>query len=105
QVNDVTGLREGDALYFRSFKTLLSDQRGDPFLGPILDDLEAYDNVIANLVDRTALARYMVWDVTVDGDQKVIEKFIRERGGTHTPKSGSVEVHNKGVIWEPKFAT
>ncbi len=102
QVDDLTGLRQGQALFWPSFRALLSDQRGDPFLAPILDDLDSFDTVLSNLVDRTALARYMVWDVEVDGDQTVIEKFIHDRGGTHVPRSGSIEVHNKGVAWKPQ---
>jgi len=104
QVDDLTGLRTGDCQFWRSFNALVSDQRGDPFLMPILDDLDSYDTVLNNLVDRTALARYMVWDVEVDGDQKQVEKFVRDRGGQHVPKSGSVEVHNKSVQWKPTFA-
>jgi len=104
QSDDLTGLRTGDCQYWRSFNTLVSDQRGDPFLMPVLDDLDSFDTVLNNLVDRTALARYMVWDVEVDGDQKQVEKFVRDRGGAHVPKSGSVEVHNKGVKWTPTFA-
>ena len=103
QVDDLTGLRDGEAIYWRSFRTLVSDQRGDPFLGPILDDLDSFDTVLNNLVDRTALMRYMVWDVEVDGDQKMVEKFVRDRGGTHVPRSGSIEVHNKSVQWKPTF--
>jgi hypothetical protein len=104
QVDDVTGLRSGDVQFWKTFQALLSDQRGDPFLMPILDDLDNYDVVLSNLVDRTALARYMVWDVTVDGDEKQIEKFLRDRGGSHVPRSGSIEVHNKSVEWTPRFA-
>ena len=58
-----------------------ADQRGDPFLSPLLDDLDSFDAVLNNLVDRTALTRYMVWDVKVDGDDKVIEKYISDEGG------------------------
>lgn len=104
QVDDITGLRNGDVQYWRSFQSLLSDQRGDPFLMPILDDLDNYDTVLSNLVDRTALARYLVWDVTVDGDKKMIDEYLKERGGLHVPRSGSMEVHNKSVTWEPKTA-
>lgn len=102
QVDDVTGLREGNALFFADFNALPSDQRGDPFLSPLLDDLDSYDTVLNNLVDRTALARYMVWDVEVDGDDKVIEKYLKDRGGTHVPRSGAMEVHNKSVQWKPQ---
>jgi hypothetical protein len=101
-VDDVTGLRAGDVQFFADFNALVSDQRGDPFLSPLLDDLDSFDTVLNNLVDRTALARYLVWDVTVDGDQKVIDEYLKARGGQHVPKSGAMEVHNKAVEWKPQ---
>ena len=101
-VNDSTGLREGQAMLWTPFKALLSDRRGMPFLSPVLDWLDNYDQVLSNLIDRTALARYLVWDVTVDGDQTAVDDFVKRRGGTHVPRSGTVEVHNKSVDWEPK---
>ncbi|GAA4626632.1 hypothetical protein GCM10023196_035650 [Actinoallomurus vinaceus] len=102
EVNDFTGLREGQAQFWASFKTLDTDVRGYSFLGPILDQLDSYDTVLSNLIDRTALARYMVWDVTVEGGQDEVDKFVAGRRGTHIPPSGSVEVHNAAVKWEPK---
>lgn len=101
-VDDVTGLRQGDVQFFADFNALVSDQRGDPFLSPLLDDLDSFDTVLNNLVDRTALARYLVWDVTVDGDDKTIEDYLKSRGGTHVPRSGAMEVHNKAVEWKPQ---
>jgi hypothetical protein len=61
--------------------------------------------VLSNLIDRTALARYLVWDVTVQGGQTEVDAFVAARGGTHVPRSGSVEVHNASVTWEPKTAS
>lgn len=104
QVNDMSGLRTGQAGFFPSWKALLTDRRGQPFLSPIIDDLDAYGNVLSNLVDRTALARYMVWDVTVAGGQEEVDAFISQRKGTHAPASGSVEVHNEKVTWKPQTA-
>ncbi|MDO8391052.1 MAG: hypothetical protein Q7V57_11230 [Actinomycetota bacterium] len=104
QVDDITGLRTGDAGFFPGWQTLLTDRRGQPFLSPILDDLDAYGMVLSNLIDRTALARYMVWDVTVNGDQTTVDDFIAKRGGQHAPSSGTIEVHNEGVKWEPQTA-
>ena len=66
-VDDYTGLRTGRVSFFASNRALVTDRRGVPFLASIQDQLDAYDQVINNLVDRTALARYLVWDVTVDG--------------------------------------
>ncbi|AYF32190.1 hypothetical protein CSH63_33080 [Micromonospora tulbaghiae] len=103
-VNDLTGLREGQVMWWRSWMALLDDVRGDPFLSPVLDHLDSYDQVISNLIDRTALARYLVWDVTVEGDQEAVDDFVKKRGGVHTPPSGSIEVHNDKVTWKPQTA-
>jgi hypothetical protein len=103
-VDDATGLRTGQAMFWTPFKALITDRRGMPFLGPVLDWLDAYDNVLGNLIDRTALARYLVWDVTVQGSQDDVDTFVKNRGGVHVPRSGSIEVHNQAVSWEPKTA-
>lgn len=103
-VDDFTGLRAGQVLFGRWWRTTELDQRGYPFLGPVLDWLDSYDNVLANLIDRTALGRYLVWDVTVNGNQTQVDDFVASRGGRHTPLSGTVEVHNENVTWEPKTA-
>lgn len=102
QVNDDTGLREGQAMFWAPWRTLDTDSRGMPFLTPILDWLDSYDTVLSNLIDRTALARYMVWDVTVQGGQDKVDEFVTARGGLHVPPSGSVEVHNDAVTWKPQ---
>jgi hypothetical protein len=101
-VDDASGLRQGEAQWWPSFKALLTDKRGQPFLSPILDWLDNYDTVLSNLIDRTALARYLVWDVTVSGDQDDVDAFVTRRGGLHVPPSGAVEVHNESVKWEAK---
>jgi hypothetical protein len=105
QVDDLTGLRTGEAIYWASFKALDTDIRGYSFLGPILDQLDSYDTVLSNLIDRTALARYLVWDVEVQGDQAAVDRFVADRGGLHVPPSGAVEVHNENVKWTPQTAT
>lgn len=102
QVDDETGLRTGDAIFWTSFKALDTDVRGYSFLAPIADQLDSYDVVLSNLVDRTALARYLVWDVTVQGGQSEVDNFVAARGGLHVPRSGSIEVHNDAVTWESK---
>ncbi len=106
-VDDLTGLRTGDVIFRPSWRALLTDRRGWPFLGPILDDLDAYDQVLSNLIDRTALMRHIAFDVTLKGpnvDQNKIDDWVRSRGGTHVPRSGSVEVHNESVEWKPLSA-
>lgn len=103
-VDDATGLRSGRAMFWAPFRALETDVRSMPFMTPILDWLDNYDTVLSNLIDRTALARYLVWDVTVEGDQPAVDNYVAARGGTHIPPSGSVEVHNGGVKWEAKNA-
>lgn len=103
-VQDDTGLRDGECIFWTPWKALVTDRRGMPFMSAIVDQLDSYDTIISNLVDRTALARYLVWDVTVTGDQGAVDAFVASRGGIHIPQSGSVEVHNDSVQWEPKTA-
>lgn len=102
RINDDTNLREGQAFFWAPFKTLTTDIRSLPFLTPIIDWLDSYDTVLSNMIDRTALARYLVWDVTVTGGQDAVDNFIAARGGTSIPRSGTIEVHNESVVWEPK---
>ena len=78
-----TGLRDGQVMFWAPWRSLMTDRRGDPFLTPILDDLEAYDTVISNLVDHTAMLRYLCMDVTVKGDETDVKKFIDQRKGTY----------------------
>lgn len=101
-VDDATHLRDGEAMWWTPNKTLMTDKRSMPFLMPVLDWLDNYDTVLSNLIDRTAVARYFVWDVTVNGTQTDVDNFVQNRGGTHVPRSGGVEVHNEGVKWEAK---
>lgn len=101
-VNDSTGLREGDALFWTPFKTLNTDVRSMPFLMPVLDWLDNYDIILSNLMDRTALARYLVWTVKVAGGQDQVDNYVNARGGVHIPPSGTIEVHNESVEWTPR---
>lgn len=100
-VDDMTGLRTGRIAFFPSWRALITDRRGTPFLTPVIDDLTAYAQVLSNLVDRTALARYVAFDVEIEGDQSDIDAWVSSRGGKHLPPSGSIEVHNQGVKWNP----
>lgn len=104
RVDDETGLRTGAAMFWAPWRTLDTDTRGMPAMTSILDWLDSYDTVLSNLIDRTALARYLVWDVTVEGGQTEVDQFVAGRGGLHVPPSGSVEVHNSSVTWDAKTA-
>lgn len=105
QIDDLSGRRAGEVMWWPCFRALLTDRRGSPFLSPVLDWLDSYDLLLSNLIDRTSLLRYLVWDVTLDGmDQKQIDEYVKARGGQHVPPAGSVEFHNDKVHWEAKTA-
>lgn len=93
-VDDMTGLREGRVMLWRSWRALLTDTRGYPFLAPIIDQLDAFDDVLSNLVDRTALARFLAMHVSIKGEQSDVDAWVARRGGTHLPKSGTIEATN-----------
>ena len=99
-IDDMTGLRSGQCAFHPSWRALITDRRGSPFLTPVLDDLDAYATVLSNLVDRTSIARYLAFDVTIDGDSAAVDQFVKDRGGVHVPRSGTIEVHNKLVEWK-----
>lgn len=95
-------LREGQAMFWAPWKTLDTDTRGMPFLTSILDWLDSYDTVLSNLIDRTSLLRHIAYSVKMTGAQQTdVDTFIANRGGTHMPASGTIEVHNDSVEWTP----
>jgi hypothetical protein len=106
QVNDETGLREGRAMFWTPWKTINTDVRSMPYLTSILDWLDNYDMILSNMMDRTALARYLTFDVTIKGGkQPDVDAFVAARGGTHLPPSGSMEVHTDAVEIKPMNAS
>jgi hypothetical protein len=104
RVDDLSGLRTGEAQWWAPWKTTATDTRSQPFLATVTDWLDSYDTILSNLIDRTALARYIVWDVEVQGTQDDVDAYVKTRGGNRIPRSGSVEVHNDKVTWTPKVA-
>ena len=100
-VDDVDGLRKGRALWHAGWKASVFDRRGMPFMTTVVDHLGEFDTVLSNLIDRTALARYMVLDVEVKGGQDAVDGWIAARGGLEVPPSGSIEVHNDAVTIKP----
>lgn len=98
-VDDFTDLRTGQVMWWPGFRALDTDMRGAPFLMPIIDWLDSYDLVINNLVDRTALARWINIDVAIKGGpnaQDKVDKYIAEHGSS-MPQSGTMHVHTDDV--------
>jgi hypothetical protein len=100
-VNDDTGLREGEAMFWAPFRTLSTDTRGMPLMSSILDWLDNYDLVLSNLIDRTALMRHLAYSVEVDGSWEEVDAYAARRGGYHVPPSGSIEIHTADIKWNP----
>jgi hypothetical protein len=63
--------------------------RGTPFLLPILDWLDAYDQTLWELLERIKAVRAFFWDVGVVGGETEVEAAKRV-WGTTAPRSGSV---------------
>lgn len=101
RVNDETGLREGNGIFWAPWRSINTESRGVPFIHPILDWLDSYDQVLSNLMDRTAVARWIAFQVKLSGENADVDAFVRKRGGTHLPPSGSIEVTNESVEWIP----
>jgi len=101
RVNDETGLREGNAIFWAPWRALDTDIRGVPYINSILDWLDNYDSVLSDLMDRTRLARYAAWQVKVAGGPDAVESYVKRRGGKTLPPSGSIEVTNESVEWVP----
>lgn len=77
--------------------------RGRPSQLVVADFLDADDQLIWNLLERTAFGNAFVWDVTLMGaDDDEIKRWRRENGAP--PKPGSVVVHNDKVTYEAKSA-
>jgi hypothetical protein len=104
ETDDLSQLLTGEVLFWPFFRSLETDTRGAPFLMPVLDWLDSYDTVLSNLIDRTALARFIAMDVTLKGSKADPDEFIRQRGGRHIPRSGTIEVHDDQVEWKPLAA-
>lgn len=102
--DDVSGLSDGEMFFWPDWRALSWDTRGYPFLAPVIDWLDAYDRTIWNLIDRTAIARYLVFDVEIQGGQTEIDNWIKARGGSQPPPSGSMEIHNQNVKMTPTTA-
>ncbi len=109
RIDDITGLRSGEVMFWRSFRALETDRRGTPFLTPVLDWLDNYDQVMSNLIDRTAVARYIALHYQLGGTapdgnpwtQESIDDYVKRRGGNHMPRSGSSEFTTADVKIEP----
>ena len=92
------GTLQGEVFFFH-VNSVSNSTRGWPDLLHVADWIDAYDQMLWEMVERARLARSFIWDVLVKGtDQKGAEEWAR-RYASKPPRSGSVRVHNEQVEW------
>lgn len=91
------GILEGDVFYWR-VNAVSNASRGWPDLMHVADWLDAFDQLLWEMVERARLARSFIWDVNLkDADQTKVDDWLRRNG--EAPRSGSVRAHNDQVQW------
>ena len=85
--SDRPGLWEGQVCAWL-YDRVAASSRGTPFLMAALDWLDAYDQVLWEMLERTKAMRAHFWDVEVDTPEQVQE--AKTMWGTTAPRSGSV---------------
>lgn len=89
------GLYGGD-IFLWLHDRIGASTRGTPFLLPIIDWLDAYDQTLWELLERVKAVRAYFWDVEVDGGPTEIAQ-AQKLWGTTAPRSGSVRFRSKAL--------
>ena len=90
---------DGDVFFFK-LNSLSNSTRGWPDLMHIGDWLEAYDQMLWDVLERARHMRSFVWDVLLKGaDEATIQAWLRKHGTP--PKAGTVRAHNESEVWTP----
>jgi len=74
------------------FERIAAATRGTPLLLPNLDWIDAYDQVLWEMLEREKAIRAFYWDVSVEGGPNQVQE-AREMFGTAPPRTGSVRFH------------
>ncbi|MEX2439677.1 MAG: hypothetical protein WD739_07330 [Actinomycetota bacterium] len=90
------GFLEGDVFFF-SVNSPSNATRGWPDLLHIADWLDAFDQMLWEVAERSRLARTFIWDVELEGNDTNIDAWLRKHGTP--PRSGTIRAHNKGETW------
>lgn len=87
----------GQPCHFHRVNDLLTGRRGRSDLLSAIDIADAYTQLIFGEVERAAMLRMVMWDVTVKGGTpEQVEKRAREIG---PPTPGMIRVHNDAEEW------
>jgi hypothetical protein len=100
---DDLGLLTGETFAWL-FDRIGASTRGTPFLLPIVDWLDAYDQTLWELLERVKAARAFFWDVTVEGGEQEVED-AKAVWGTTAPKSGTARFHTNAMTVEAQQPT
>lgn len=91
---DDMGLLTGDVFAWLHDR-IAAASRGTPFLLPIIDWLDAYDQVLWELLERVKATRAFFWDVEVQGADGPMIEEVKKQWGSTAPRSGSVRFRNE----------
>jgi hypothetical protein len=92
------GVLEGDVFCWQ-VNSVSNATRGWPDLLHVADWLDAFDQLLWEMVERARLARTFIWDVNLKGqDQTAVDKWLAKNGSA--PKSGSIRAHNEQIEWD-----
>jgi hypothetical protein len=93
-----SGSLEGDCFLFQTNKISIA-QRGTPELMRLLDWIPRYDELLFNELDRAALMRNFIWDITFNNasEQEIMAKMAEIE--KNPPKPGSVRGHSDSITW------
>jgi hypothetical protein len=89
------GLLTGDTFAWL-YDRIGASTRGTPFLLPLLDWLDAYDQTLWELIERMKAVRAFFWDVGVEGGAEEVEQ-AKAIWGTTAPRSGSVRFRSNAM--------
>lgn len=92
---DELGLLQGDIFLWLNDR-IGAATRGTPFLLPVLDWLDAYDQILWELLERIKATRAFFWDVAVEGGQTEVDE-AKAIWGTTAPRTGSTRFRTKSM--------
>lgn len=86
----------GDTHFFHVNK-VSNAKRGISDLLCVADWLDAYDQFLMNIVEKSAFSNAWIWDVTLEGaNDEAIAEFLKKN---KEPHPGSMRAHNERVKW------